>query len=124
MTKANSAISTPPPSAEDDPVAIAVRAYVRHVGKSAPDAKGRRDRANRLGASSIVLVFDTETNLDAAQHLRFGTYQVRIDGKLDEEGLFFDLRTTSKRDQLALRRYADKHGLQRRALSDFIDSVF
>ena len=77
-----------------------------------------------LEPSNIVVIFDTETCLDAAQHLRFGTYQVRIDGKLDEEGLFFDHKTLSKRDQRVLDRDAARHGLKYRTLNDFIDSIF
>ncbi len=114
----------PPPPAEDDPIAIAVRAYVQQVNKPEPKSRKRRDHVDGLEPSNIVVIFDTETCLDAAQHLRFGTYQVRIDGKLDEEGLFFDHKTLSKRDQRVLDRYAARHGLKYRTLNDFIDLIF
>ena len=104
--KANPKIVAPL-SAEDNPVAIAVRAYVQSVEKSKPKPRKRRNRVDKLEASNVVLVFDTETNLDAAQHIRFATYQVRVDGRLDEEGLFFDHKTLSKRDRRILSRYAD-----------------
>jgi hypothetical protein len=124
MTNTKSTIAIPPPCAEDDPVAIAVRAYVQRVEKSAPNTRKRRDRVDRLAASNIVLIFDTETNIDAAQHLRFGTYQVRIDGRLDEEGVFYDHKTLSKRDERILSRYAAQYAIKFRTLNDFVDSVF
>jgi hypothetical protein len=124
MTKAVPECAGPPPPAVDDPVAIAVRAYVQKAKKATPQTRKRRYGADGLKPSNFVLVFDTETNLDAAQHLRFATYQVRVDGRLDEEGLFFDPVTASKRDQRTLRRYAERNGLQCRTLSEFVDSVF
>jgi len=113
---------SPLASAEDDPVAIAVRAYVRRV----QTAKIRRPRTRRntVKPSNVVLVFDTETDLDEAQHLRFGTYQVYVDDRLDEQGLFYDPHTTSKRELWVLHRYATRSGLKCLALEDFIEKVF
>jgi hypothetical protein len=110
-----------PPPAEDDPVAIAVRAYARRVNPAKP--RMRKRRIDPLKASNIVLVFDTETNLNAAQHLRFGTYQVYVDNRLDEAGLFFDHKTVSRHDQRTLQRYADRHDLKCQTLDNFIELV-
>lgn len=111
-----------PMQAVDDPTAIAVRAYVRRAN----GGNSMTRRAQRIGLkpSNIVLVFDTETDLDEAQHIRFGTYQVYVDDKLDEQGLFYDRYTISKRDLRVLLRYAARNGLKCRDLEDFIDKVF
>jgi hypothetical protein len=109
---------------EGDPSTIAVRAYVEQVRKPAAKIRNRRKPTERLPASPLTLIFDTETNLDAAQHLRFATYQVRDGTKLDEEGLFYDPGTLSKRDSRMLERYARAHILKLRTLEDFIELVF
>jgi hypothetical protein len=111
-----------PASAEDDPTAIAVRAYVRRAGATQPRA--RRARRTGVKPSNVVLVFDTETDLDEAQHLRFGTYQVYIDSKFDEQGLFYDPHTISKRDLRALHRHATRNGLKCLVVEDFIEKIF
>lgn len=111
-----------PAPAEDDPTAIAVRAYVRLVKGGTPRKRGVRRTA--LRPSNVVLVFDTETDLDEAQHVRFGTYQVYIDSKLDEQGLFYNPHTISKRDLRVLHRYATRNGLKCLVLEDFIEKIF
>ena len=118
-----------PPPAEDDPTTIAVRAYVERQEKSRrkhskPGDLTKRYRPSHIPASEFTLVFDTETNLDAAQDLRFGTYQVREGDELDEEGIFFDPARLPKRDQAIIQRYATEHGLKVRTLDDFIKEVF
>src|SRR4051794_22625383 len=108
---------------EHGPTTIAVRAYVEQVHKPKAQPKNSK-RPEPLPASNWVLIFDTETTLDAAQHLRFGTYQVREGAMLREEGLFLDPETISKRDHCLLHQYADQHRIQLRRLDDFIDNVF
>jgi len=111
-----------PASAEDDPTAIAVRAYVR-LARAAPP-RARKARRGGVKPSNVVLVFDTETDLDEAQHIRFGTYQTYVNGQLDEQGLFYDPQTISKRDLRVLHRYATRNGLKCLVLEDFIAKVF
>jgi hypothetical protein len=111
-----------PTQAVDDPTAIAVRAYVRLAKPGTPRKRG--DRRAALKPSNVVLVFDTETDLDEAQHLRFGTYQVYVGNKIDEAGLFYDPHTISKRDLYLLHRHAADNDLKCRALEDFIEKVF
>lgn len=118
-----------PEPAEDDPTAIAVRAYVERSEKDQRRRmkKGdfaKRDRPQQIPNSEYTVVFDTETNLDAAQDLRFGTYQVREGDELDEEGIFFDPARLPKRDQALIERYATAHGLKVRTRDDFIEEVF
>jgi hypothetical protein len=112
-----------PPSAEDDPTSIAVRAFLRRAKAAKP--RTRRPRtAGQIKPSNVVLVFDTETDLDEAQQLRFGTYQVYVDNKLDEQGLFYDPNTIPKRDLRVLHRYATRNDLRCRALEDFVARIF
>jgi hypothetical protein len=118
---ANVELSLPSP-AEDDPTSIAVRAFVRRVKQGKP--RPRKRGTGQLKPSNIVLVFDTETNLDEAQHLRFGTYQVYDADKLDEQGLFYDPSTISKRDLKVLQCYASSNGIKCLTLEDFIETVF
>ena len=67
-----------------DKLTIALRAYA----ECPPAYAGGRGFA--LGPSDGVLVFDTETTVDAAQQLRVGCYQLRWRGRLAEHGLFYD----------------------------------
>jgi hypothetical protein len=55
-----------------------------------------------------MLIFDTETTIDATQRLRFGCYRFIDRGVCQEEGLFYadDL---AKKDLKILQRYAAKH---------------
>jgi hypothetical protein len=112
-----------PSSVDDDPTSIAVRAFVRTAKAGKSKSRGPRTRTS-IKPSNVVLVFDTETDLDEAQHLRFGTYQVYVDSKLDEQGLFYDPNTISKKDLRVLHRYAMRNDLKCRALEDYISTVF
>jgi hypothetical protein len=79
---------------------VAVRAY-------APRERERHTR-KRLTPPELVLVFDTETRVDHAQALLFGSYQIReATGKLRQEGLIHgDLDP----DEMAiLHRYVAEH---------------
>jgi hypothetical protein len=82
---------------------IAVRAY-------APRVREQYER-KRLDSPELVLVFDTETRVDHAQALLFGSYQVReATGKLRQEGLFHGELDA---DEMAiLRTYVAAHGAQ------------
>jgi hypothetical protein len=122
--KSHSEIIKPPPSAEDDPTTIAVRAYIEREPKPTTAKSNFRFRPAPLEPSALTLTFDTETHVDAAQHLRFGTYQMRDGDSLDEEGLFFDDTTLPNSDQGNLRQYGAKHELIVRPLDDFIASIF
>jgi hypothetical protein len=79
---------------------VAVRAY-------APRERERRTR-KRLKPPELVLVFDTETRVDHAQALLFGSYQIReAAGKLRQEGL---IHGELDADEMAtLRRYVAEH---------------
>lgn len=55
-----------------------------------------------------MLVFDTETRIDATQRLTFGSYRFLVDGRCQEEGLFYgdDLPDAERR---MLARYVATH---------------
>jgi hypothetical protein len=63
MTKAIPERAGLPLPADDDPVAIAVRAYVERAKKAKPQKRERLYYADGLKPSNVVLVFDTETYL-------------------------------------------------------------
>src|SRR5262249_38894848 len=63
---------------------IAVRAY--------PESAKARDKAStpkKWQCPKGMLVFDTETRIDATQALTFGSYRIFWEGRCYEEGIFF-----------------------------------
>lgn len=80
-----------------DRLLIQLRAYVEGRAPS-------KRRAGRAWSSGIAVIFDTETSTDAAQRLRFGSYQVREDGELIERGLFH-ADNASNADVVAVQTY-------------------
>ncbi|NYF51210.1 DNA polymerase [Tunturiibacter gelidoferens] len=55
-----------------------------------------------------MLVFDTETRIDATQRLTFGSYRFLIKGECHEEGLFF-ANDLPEQERKVLERYAAEH---------------
>ncbi len=108
--------------ATPEPRPIAVRAYA--------DPPQRRPKApgagvsQPLGPSDWKLVFDTETTTDAAQQLRFGTYQVRKASVLWEAGLFYNPLSLDESEQAVLFAYAEDHDLEVRTVDGFVKEVF
>src|SRR6266536_6550802 len=99
---------TPPP----DSSPIAVRAY------SVPARTGQP-----IGPSEFVLVFDTETTIDAAQQLRLGAYQFREKSQLKEAGVFYDAESLTEADLNVVRAYAASNDLEVRTDRQFVDEV-
>ena len=103
------------PSDTPEPVLGAVRAYMAPVVPR--KLRARRERSRAEGWPELVLLIDTETSIDAAQRLRFGSYRlcrwVR-DGSgywrlvCIEEGLFYgdELPEKCPQDFRALGAYA------------------
>src|SRR2546427_5089465 len=82
---------------------IAVRVYPQ------PEQVEQRKRARKLWkCPNAMLVFDTETRVDAKQRLTFGSYRFIENGECTEEGLFCadDLPVE---DWKALEHYASTH---------------
>lgn len=103
------------------PAPIAVRGYAH-----APPRQSQMPAELRglLNASDTTLIFDTETTTDASQRLRFGTYQVRVKGILDEKGIFFDQDALTDSEIATLLAYCDEHGLQSLTVETFIEDIF
>jgi len=114
---------------------VALRAY------APPASRPRKSRrAEKHRRSSLVLVFDTETTIDAAQRLTFGSWRLYRrsrnsaahspdDYRLIEEGIFYD-DDISREARAVLDAYARDHWynngceLQLVARRKFVDRVF
>ena len=83
---------------------VAVRAYT-----TTENQRERRPDTSFVEPSEWILIFDTETETDAYQQLRFGTYQVRRKNKLVEDGIFDDDHL-NVRDLAVLRAVHRSHG--------------
>jgi hypothetical protein len=98
---------------------ILLRGYVE---TDAPrERKGRRWMPP---ASRFALFFDTETNPDAAQRLRFGCYQVWEGEHRRERGIFYDLGNVKPSELAELRRVARSRGHRLMTAADFVDRIF
>lgn len=108
----------PPPDVLD----IAVRAFAE------PSAQRPLRNLRPVSEPSYwTLVFDTETTVDSAQRLRFGTYQVYKDDQLEFGGIFYvpdDPLALARGDIARIKAYAHRHGLELRSVQDFVDNVF
>lgn len=109
---------------KEEHLPIAVRAYVCKAEQrpQTPLKKGKRKK--RPSPSEWALIFDTETTTDAAQKLRFGTYQVRKYAELIEAGIFYDPETLSEEEQAILNEYAVKHLLVMMTAQEFVENIF
>jgi hypothetical protein len=102
---------------------IAIRAFVER--QNATVFGGRQfPRRDELAPSDYSLIFDTETNTDAAQQLRFGCFQVRKRDELELAGLFYDPETLSADEMEVLTAYAMTHDLTVGTVEEFIAEIF
>ena len=90
-------------------VEIAIRVFTERP-KGKPLAA--KPRSKKLGASDWTLVFDCETTTDEAQSLRFGFYQLRKLDQIEEEGVFYEAATLTRKEVRLLKAYASSHGLK------------
>ena len=105
-----------------NPDTIAVRAYTERPGKRT-SAQANPRRGNDT-PSKWTLIFDCETTIDAAQRLRFGSYQVRRGEDLHEQGLFFDPDALSAAELALLRAHAAENNVACRDVREFVERVF
>jgi hypothetical protein len=101
---------------------IAVRAFAEPLVPRKP-----KNYHQKAEPSYWTLVFDTETTVDAAQRLRFGTYQVYKYDRLEFGGIFYvpdDPLALTPQDIATIKAYARTHKLQLRTVRDFVDNVF
>ena len=118
-------LKSAPPVTDELPIAI--RAYVTPTWRVLPEAhamKRSRRRSSSVPASPWTLIFDTETTTDAAQSLRFGTYQLRHFGEVIESGIFYDPDVVTANEIAVLQCHANAHGLTLHTREEFADEVF
>ena len=108
---------------EAEPKKIAVRAFVPPPPKQ-EHAEASGPKRPQRDASNWVLLFDTETTIDARQALRFGAFQVRDGARLDSAGVFFDPETLSPEEVTLLQAFASRERLECMTVEKFIEDVF
>jgi hypothetical protein len=99
---------------------VAVRAWTTTDGKRTKTRAGYVD----LGPSPWSLALDTETTVDLAQGLRFGTYQLRHHDRLREAGIFYDPDGVTADELAVMRTYTELHGFALHTVDQFIRRVF
>ncbi|MBX3564326.1 MAG: hypothetical protein KF730_07090 [Sphingomonas sp.] len=105
-------MNSPAPSITDHLV-VAIRAYAAPTIHTYETLTGKpRRKASKRAASPWVVIFDTETTSDAAQSLRFGTFQIRHNGERYREGIFYAPDGVNAAELRTLADYADQHGLE------------
>jgi hypothetical protein len=109
-----------------DHLPIALRAYAIPQFRDLDDGqkvKPKRKKS-RVPPSPWALVFDTETDTDAGQGLRFGTYQLRKADELREAGIFYDPEGVRAEELEMLRAYARERELELLSRDQFADQIF
>jgi hypothetical protein len=113
------------PSRDDDPGApierrtIRLRGYVESKPRSEREGGWWTQRPSRF-----VLFFDTETNDDAAQRLRFGCYQLWEGDSRRERGFFYEPENVKPTELAELRRVAASRGHRLITATNFVDRIF
>lgn len=108
------------PSPEERPIAVRAYATPATIRPSPP----HRSKDADIGPSAWTLVTDIETESDAAQQLRFGTFQLRKDGDIEEAGLFYDPLTLTDAERSVLHSYAAKRGYAVYTTEEWIEEIF
>ena len=108
------------PGEEQDAVPEAERRPI--LLRSYAEPPVRESRTKRSKNHEWVLVFDTETTKDERQSFRFGGFQLLQNGKIREQGLFYDRVTPSELEVLTIE--ARKHGCTLRDLYNFVHKIF
>ncbi len=110
-----------------DEIPILVRGFIApKEPENSNSGGGKKLRISRKAQKRIspwTLIFDTETTNDAYQNLRFGTYQLRQDGELIEQGIFYDYRALSEAEISKIRGYANSRDLTVMSLEYFVRDV-
>lgn len=77
------------------------------------------------GPNDMVLIFDTETTIDPSQRVRVLFYQLRVGGRLDEEGAAYDPEALAAPEVATLQAYCRKCGLSEPlTLDGFRERIF
>lgn len=115
-----------PPITNEIP--ILVRGFIAPKElENSNSGSGKKLRISRKIQGRIspwTLIFDTETTIDAHQNLRFGTYQLRKDAELMEQGIFYDHKALSKAEISKIRVYANSRNLCVMPVEYFVRDIF
>jgi hypothetical protein len=87
---------------------ISVRVYPEPNIPALENSRPNEQRSKKWRRPDAMLVFDTETRVDATQRLTFGSYRFFTGGECQEEGLFFGSDLPDQ-DRKVLEHYAAKH---------------
>lgn len=111
---------------EMQPMMIAVRGYAEPFREHTPEQNkpGRRKRKGLPSPSDVTIIFDTETDTGYAQHLRFGTFQVRIGELLEQKGIFYEPDNLKLTELRLLQRYASERSIALMTREEFVRDVF
>ncbi|MBU6418256.1 MAG: DNA polymerase [Proteobacteria bacterium] len=104
-------------------IPVAIRAFAERRDNSIFN-RGSFKRPDEVDPSEYTLIFDTETNTDAAQQLRFGCFQVRKGNTLETAGIFYDPETLSADEIEILNDYAIRNDLTVGSVAEFISEIF
>lgn len=108
-----------------DHLPIALRAYAIPQFRDLDDGqKVKKRKKSKVRPSPWAVVFDTETDTDAGQALRFGTYQLRRADELREAGIFYDPEGITAEKLETLRAYATERELELLSRDQFADQIF
>ena len=107
-----------------DQLAVAIRAFAKPTVRELKEPSEGKRRPPVAPASEWTLIFDTETATDAGQALRFGTYQLRKGGELNESGIFYDPAGVTPDELATLSTYSEAHQLALHTREQFVDQVF
>ena len=109
-----------------DRLPVSLRAYAAPQFSPVVDTDKPASKAKRpvAPASSWTLIFDCETTTHPGQALRFGAYQFRNGGELDEAGLLYDPEGVTPDELETLRNHANENGRELRTRESFVDDVF
>jgi len=77
-----------------------------------------------VGPSDWTLTFDTETETDHAQRLRYGGWQAHRGTRLMRHGLFYEPDSVTDEERDILKQEAGEQGLELHEVTDWIESVF
>ncbi len=107
-----------PPYTDEHAIALRVYAHKTFVDLKKPQTS-QRPKQN-IGASRHDLIFDCETTNDAAQSLRFGAYQHRERGVLEERGLFYEPEGVTDAELSVLQECAALHKITLLTREEFV----
>ncbi len=107
----NSNLDLPHP----DYLSIAIRTYADH-------RQQKPFSAPPYISSKYSLIFDCETTTDETQSLRFGAFQIRENGELIEQGVFYDDQTLDGNELELLKTYAATYGVAHLPVDVFVEN--